>query len=678
MLNNYAVCSRSLPRAFLAGLFAISSLASCGAGDSATTLSGATGGGNPISLDLSLSLIPARTSGVAPLSVFFDATATTDAGVTAHPFHDLEYRWDFGDATAGAWAYGARPGTSSKNSATGAVAAHVFETPGTYTVTLTAFDGTNSATTTTTITVQDANTVFAGTNTICVGATSVPTAGSGGCPAGASTAQQANFQSLISTSACAGCRVLLKRGDTFTTTSEAIITSNGPGIVGAFGTTGAKPLINNTADTSSNTVNTLGFNAAGNTDYTWGDWRIMDLSFNGGGTAHSTGIGISSTSAGLTRILLLRLDVAAFESQIGFGADGPNWINNQYGRSHTIDQIAIVDSTVTNGNNTSYAGYNAGNRFAVMGNRFENGGLQTRYDQLGNALGAGTHVLRFPYLNKAIIAHNDILHPGGSRHCIKIHAPFRKHSDGTPNNANPDPEHGNYSSWSNYSPAVNGDGYSQHVMIADNYMVSAQEPWQVTISPQDSGEDERVRNVILERNYHVGTVYTQIAQVIRSRQITSRNNIFAANGSPGYTYFAQVDRDGGEPPATDVWFYNNTVYKSGGAVNGSDGFAIVNMPNTLISNVTIRNNLGYAPTLTGSVPYVNAGITGLTQSNNSTTAQINGTSPQFTATPPSAITDWKPTCTTTYPCAQGISVPVWSDFFLTGQLGVRDLGAVGH
>ena len=111
--------------------------------------------GTSINLPLAAD-IPSRTSGVAPLSVFFDATTTIDG--TLRPFHDLEYRWDFGDTSAGTWANGAQPNVNSKNYATGPVASHVFETPGTYYVTLTALDGTNVATTPLhyiTITVQD-------------------------------------------------------------------------------------------------------------------------------------------------------------------------------------------------------------------------------------------------------------------------------------------------------------------------------------------------------------------------------------------------------------------------------------------------------------------------------------------------------------------------------------------
>ncbi|MEQ1836797.1 MAG: PKD domain-containing protein, partial [Candidatus Nitrotoga sp.] len=166
-------------------------------------------GGQPITL----SLLPSRTSGVAPLSVFFDTSGTTDPSMTSRPFHDLEYTWNFGDTTAGTWANGTQPGVSSKNTATGPVAAHVFEIPGTYTVTVTAYDGINTATTNKTITVQDPNTVFVGTNTICVAQLTTPVAGVNGCPSGALTVMQSSFPAAVNTYALTGKRVLFKRGD---------------------------------------------------------------------------------------------------------------------------------------------------------------------------------------------------------------------------------------------------------------------------------------------------------------------------------------------------------------------------------------------------------------------------------------------------------------------------------
>ena len=147
------------------------------------------------------------------MAVFFDATGTTGA---TNPFHDLGYQWNFGDATANWDTSG-----SSKNLATGGVAAHVFESPGTYTVTLTVTNGVSSQTTTSTITVQDPNTVFSGTNTVCVSATALPVAGVGGCPAGAAAVLSGDFTQIVNTIAQAPKRVLLKRGDVFVNPADA-------------------------------------------------------------------------------------------------------------------------------------------------------------------------------------------------------------------------------------------------------------------------------------------------------------------------------------------------------------------------------------------------------------------------------------------------------------------------
>ena len=635
------------------------------------------------------SLVPARTSGVAPLAVFFDASATTDTGVTTRPFHELEYTWDFGDPGAGTWAYGAQPGVSGKNSATGPVSAHVFETPGTYTVTLTVFDGTNTATRNTTITVQDPTTVFAGTNTICVSSNTMPTSGANGCPTGAAVAQEVSFPTIISTYAITGRRVLLKRGDTFTGATEARLSQTGPGIVGAYGT-GNKPVI---LSTGALDLNSLSFSTGRST--TWSDWRVMDLSFNGQnryslapnrGNGGVTGIGLGSNGGGTIQATILRVSFKGYSTSLGIAIDGLNWVNNRDNVNQAVDQLAVVECDVNLDGTDTTAGitaYNSGNRIAFLGNYFDGGGLQHRYDHLGAEIlnqdgspSTGSHVTRFPYCYKCVISNNDIRRPGGTRHHIKLHAPYRRHSDGLPNNDNPDPEHGGGSSWSNYSPGANWSAYTEQVVISDNYLLSSEAPWDITVSPQDAGEDERVRDVILERNWHDGvTAGHQIAQVIRARQITSRNNI-ATEALNSDSSMIRVDIDGGEPPATDVWIYNNTYYKYGGLGTDHFGFSIVDMPNTRISNVTIKNNLGYAPTISGSVPYFNAGITGLTQSNNSTASQINTPNPSLFIgrTNPAGLTPR----TGNYAINNGAPVPVWSDFFrnIRSQNGVIDIGAI--
>ncbi len=184
-----------------------------------------------------LVLNASRVTGVAPLAVSFDTVGSTSTA-TSLPFHEMKYTWTFGDPAGATWAYGAKAGAASKNAASGPVAAHVFETPGTYTVSVTSYDGTTTMTRSTVITVTNPNTVFAA-NTLCVSNTTTPVGGDGdGCPVGAQGEQITNW-SLIGTRSSTYKRILLKRGDTWNTNARANM-SAGPGIIGVYGS-GAVP-----------------------------------------------------------------------------------------------------------------------------------------------------------------------------------------------------------------------------------------------------------------------------------------------------------------------------------------------------------------------------------------------------------------------------------------------------
>ena len=142
----------------------------------------------------------------------------------ARPFHDLLYSWDFGDPNAGTWATNGK----SKNTATGAVAAHVYETPGTYNVTLTIKNDTQTQTYNQTITVDDPNTVFAA-NTVCIAKDNLNW---NGCPSGASqVTETGDVATRINAQLTAGKRrILLRRGDSWAVSIAVGIGGTGPGM----------------------------------------------------------------------------------------------------------------------------------------------------------------------------------------------------------------------------------------------------------------------------------------------------------------------------------------------------------------------------------------------------------------------------------------------------------------
>ncbi len=588
---------------------------------------------------ISVSLIASRASGVAPLSVFFDATGTTDTAVTSQPFHDLEYRWNFDDPAGGAtWAYGAQAGVSSKNLATGPVAAHVFETPGTYTVALSVFDGTNTATSETTVTVADPDAFFSGSNTICISSNTDPTPGAGGCPTEAAHYQQADFATAINSYIGTGKRLLFKRGDTFTEATAAFITAPGPGTIGAYGT-GAKPIIQATGNVPllrlSTTVNPVA-----------SDWRIMDVYFDG--LLGSATVGFASDGT-ITRFTFLRVD--QYHAYRGFSMNGVEATGN-----NQQDEIAIIDCTVDSG--LSYDVYMEGHYVAIMGNAFTGGPWGERSGQLV----------------RSIVSHNYISSTGTSTELIKLHSPTGCSTSVGDLNYTVGCSYTNDAKWPIVSALKNDGvktfGYTEQIIIADNkFVAAAGANYQVTIGTQNGHNDERARDIIFERNWMLTSGQAQSVW-FQARNVTARNNICDASaGTSGTCFF--VAAWGVEPPPDNVRLYNNTMY-NGNAAASQAWFSIVK---TDATNVVLQNNLAYAPSA-GSVLIYDAGNTpgsGFVQSNNA----ASNADPDFAATPTVNPADFKITAGS-YAIGTGAVVPVWSDFFLVPQTSTRDMGAVIH
>ena len=577
---------------------------------------------------------PSRFTGVAPLSVFFDTAGTagtpgTMATATTRPFHDLEYRWDFGDPAGGAtWSYGARPGASSKNSATGPVASHVFETPGTYIVSVSATDGTNTESNSCAkIVVQYADAIFSGTNTICFSTTGTFT----GCPAGATQVTTSNFTTAINTYQATNRRLLFRRGEVFTAASSARINTTGPGIVGAFGA-GAAPIVRMTGGTQ-----ILQLSSA--TTPSIKDWRVMDLEFDGMGIAT---VGVNADGK-FNQLLALRLNI--HDTMRGIAAD-PNvldWWNsdgNPAHAGHTIyEDWAIINSTITGciGCGGDWRIYVSAKRNSIQGN------------MLDNMVTGGSHVIRSEYTGKGVIGNNTIARAGGTQHAIKLHA----------------------EEWT--VPGVRNPGgvgtYTEQVFIADNKLIGANNAWTVALAPTNSGVDERLRDIIVERNWLTAGAGTQVALYSTAAETTIRNNICDMTGAFIHTC-VEVTQRGVEPSPSNVRVYNNTFY------SGSMGdFTGVNIGTA--TNVTVINNLGSASSATSPVMISGTG-SGIIQSNNVLgspaalfVSAMPSTPADFSLSLSSPARDYKPT----------VSVPVWSDFFRSdrpqsGVPGTIDIGAI--
>ena len=560
----------------------------------------------------------ARAVGVAPLAVFFDATATTTT-VTSRPFHDLEVLWDFGDPASGTWNTGSRAGVSSRNSATGPVAAHVFEWSGgsattvDYVITISVRDGSANppATCNVQITVQNPDTVFATPNTYCFSNSSDFT----GCPADVANAQKittSDFDAAINNNIGTRKRLLFHRGHTFNSAIAGNLSPAGPGIIGAFDF-GVLPII-----TTTNTG--IGTNILNLQSGTPQDWRIMDLEFDGSGNTSLTGIGVNALAASVkSQLTLLRLNI--HDTSIGFAIDGTT----------AQDQIAVIDSNIHHivGVNGECI-FSRVQNFAYLGNIFTDIATSSTGHNLRIALGI-----------RGVISSNTFSLPASGGHTLKFH--------------------------STSTTAGVFVTASELNVISDNKFVGGRGvSWTVALGPQNAGSDERVQNFIVERNWFVADPGTQIALKIMGTDITARNNIFDMSGATAHLE-VDIAQRGIEPPPNNVHIFNNTGFSSDVATT----FTMVGLltansasgaPNSA-TNTIVENNLGYAPNTTTTTMVNNLASAGLVLSNNSSDSDIKTIDPLFVGGAiPIVPANFKLGIASPY-IDGGLEIPVFSDFF---------------
>lgn len=420
---------------------------------------------------LTAKIAATRVSGTAPLAVQFDSTGTT-ASNGVDTFRQVTYSYDFGDNRGLTWAIG---GKSKNTEVGGPLASHVFDVPGTYTVKVSATDGTNSSTNYVTITVADPASVYAGTKTVCVS-----TRGDySGCPSGA--AQQT---AMPSGTGWNGKRVLLHKGESFGDIS--ILDGNAGVQVASYGS-GNKPVVASVG-VGNWRPNTANFAS---------DITVMDMNVSNG----------MSQSLG-NRVLFYRNDVHVAANSGGIPISTGNedyWYRGDSYRVvaqsafYNAREIFIVENNALGANtNDALAGFwGSGSQVSLLGNTFGN------YQQ---------HSVRFSALHKGVIAHNDIrgISSDGIRHSLKLHSMgLNAYADGSINDT-----------------SGRGGWASSQIVIGDNTLGNAADNnvWTVAIAPQNDTVEEGIENVIVENNRFIRGKFTLNDLVIAGRKITYRVN----------------------------------------------------------------------------------------------------------------------------------------------------------
>lgn len=502
------------------------------------------------------SITISRSSGAAHLYVHFSAVGTTSTA-TSRPWDELEYEWDFGDSGAGTWSLNGLP----KNKAFGPIAAHVYETPGTYSPTVTIrepWGGVTKVIELADVTVDDPDTVFAGADTVCISNTTDHT----GAPVGATLIDSTSTLSGIDAQIAAGRRVLLHAGHTFAG-STTITLDTDSGLLGRYGT-GADPILE-FSNAGTGSLFTIGI--GGN------DWRIQQLE------VHATAVPVAGArilvgtgGSHPDRILVSRCSSDHSWSQGWFVNDtSAGGREREQNENCVYETIVNLDHLTTGAENALRGG---GHKLAVLGCTLDTG---------------GQHNIRYGFWRECVISHNDLASTDSpDEHNMKLHA--KDFDDDT--------------------------AVSRYIVISHNHVTGIAQ-FMVALTEESSSDDQRQEYAIVEKNFFIPTGQTVLSAVqIMTRYSAVRNNVVtidrkAVNNTSGNDWFEVSRHTGGIGPVPlDVYVYNNTVFDD--RVNDEDVTAVRFSQG---SGHIARNNLLYTPS-TGTIQVVDDLAGGNTASNN--------------------------------------------------------------
>ncbi len=296
-----------------------------------------------------------RTTGVAPLSVVFDAVGSQSGVVQpAGPdpdFAAFSYRWSFGDPSSGVWPHTGK----SQNAGIGWVAAHVYEQPGTYRATLTVIDANGTQ--------HDYHQDIVVTNPDTVFASRTFHVASNGSDSNTGTQSQpfATIARGLQAAFANGQsgRLRLRKGDTFTSSTSISISNSTASLIDSYGQ-GSPP----TLDFPTGSV---GFSAASSNDL-----RIYGINI----TCTST------TRASWDRgVLMGHRTLISNCNLVGFG----------YGASISSRVECCIHATQIL-NSEEYAFYASGpddatiRHIALVGNRFDNSQMHLIRTYIGRSV----------------------------------------------------------------------------------------------------------------------------------------------------------------------------------------------------------------------------------------------------------------------------------------------------
>ncbi|MEZ5922205.1 MAG: PKD domain-containing protein [Parvularculaceae bacterium] len=454
-----------------------------------------------------------QTDCIAPCGVHFAAIAGGFA--TARPFHKLTYQWRFGDPSATFSALAADfPFARSADRAQGPYAAHVFENPGTYSVSLDVTDSTGVwARTSATITVRDPATMFSGGSTVCYSK-----AGNfSGCPAGATTYTSIE-SAVVFVRQNPPAQLLIRAGETTQLASGSAVTLNGSGPyrITRFGA-GADPILRSTDSTRIMWLRDTG------------DVSVSNIEFKGDYDAH-TGIG---ETIGDAIFVSNSHDVTIFQNKFS-------------GLGESVHIIDYQNAVIANNDISNW--YNFGiltgpeatvRRLAIVGNN-----IRQKADALSGPGGKSQALprwadhgpIRVAAADKLVVTQNDLRSLTGWSTNGEAHQPSIRY---------------------NTEGYVNHSGVMEENRMEGGFVV-------VRLGIANAGRTATLGDIMIERNLLIGTSNTRRFMESGYGSLTVRNNLFymppvdnqypARTDEFGDTFDVKTPQNAAAP----VEIYNNT------------------------------------------------------------------------------------------------------------------------
>lgn len=274
-----------------------------------------------------------RFSGVAPLYVNFDFTGTTST-LSTNPAHELYHYTDFGDPSSGTWANGVQSsGLTSKNTGLGPVTGHVYETPGTYTVTYVVTDGVNTSSRRATIVVQDPDSVYGDANTYYISHSGNFTGAPGAATNKINTAGNTDMYAAWNTYKASNKRILFCKADAWVSSLTVSLSGLTGVTLGGYGTGVAHTFASGTlvSVTPATGIGSM-FQGGGSTDCHIYNFKIA---------ADATHYGVATTTADSVALTLYKIEVRG--ATAGFSIIPSSGLNSLFVQDQSCVYECLVD-----------------------------------------------------------------------------------------------------------------------------------------------------------------------------------------------------------------------------------------------------------------------------------------------------------------------------------------------